>query len=89
MCAAARGTVPRGDLRLDVGEVIAGGDHVRDVGATEGVWGDVGADRGPVLRRSDLVLKAEIRGLLGEAQAPPIAGSPNGRATLIEPITPE
>ena len=49
------GRISVSDLCLDVGKVVAGGDHVRDVGAPERVWCDVGADRrsDPVLLGSD------------------------------------
>ncbi len=41
------GRVRVADLRLAVWKVVSGGDHVGDVGSTEGVWGHVRTDWGP------------------------------------------
>ena len=46
-------------LCLDIGKVVAGGDHVRDVGAAEGVGGDMRADRRSFLRGPNLVRSGE------------------------------
>lgn len=49
------GRIGVADLCLDLRKVVAGGDHVRDVGPSERVWSHVRAKRRSALSGSDLV----------------------------------